>query len=133
MEQNLMPLINTLFTNADHTHSLRAPTDAQEQQRDADWQRHLELMAEAKEQLLNQLKIKDGYWMWQNDEEDHLESLSCPILIEADELRGLLAEERKKWKEFILRKREPLDGEHRIAVWFTKEELASVNVPAFGD
>ena len=29
-------------------------------------------------------------WYWQGDGEDHLESLACPVLIEADDLRALL-------------------------------------------
>lgn len=29
-------------------------------------------------------------WYWQGDGEDHLESLTCPVLIEADDLRALL-------------------------------------------
>lgn len=29
-------------------------------------------------------------WYWQGDNEDHLESLTCPVLIEAEELRTLL-------------------------------------------
>jgi hypothetical protein len=32
-----------------------------------------------------------GVWVWGNDEHDHLESLTCPILISADHLRELLA------------------------------------------
>lgn len=35
---------------------------------------------------------RDGeVWVWQNNEDDHLESLACPILIEPEELRELLA------------------------------------------
>lgn len=33
-----------------------------------------------------------NYWHWQGDGEDHLESLSCPVLISADQLRAVLAE-----------------------------------------
>jgi len=29
------------------------------------------------------------YWIWQDDGEDHLESLTCPVLIEAQDLRDL--------------------------------------------
>jgi len=29
------------------------------------------------------------YWIWQGDGEDHLESLTCPVLIEAQDLRDL--------------------------------------------
>jgi len=36
--------------------------------------------------------MEDGeYWMWQGDGEDRLESLSCPVLIEAQDLRNLIA------------------------------------------
>lgn len=31
-------------------------------------------------------------WYWQGDGEDHLESLTCPVLIEAADLRELLKE-----------------------------------------
>jgi len=30
-------------------------------------------------------------WYWQCDGEDHLESLSCPVLIDAEDLRTLLS------------------------------------------
>jgi hypothetical protein len=30
-------------------------------------------------------------WYWQNDEYDHLDSLTCPVLIEANDLRELVA------------------------------------------
>lgn len=33
----------------------------------------------------------DGAWHWMNDGNDHLESLSCLVLIPAHELRGLIA------------------------------------------
>ena len=35
-------------------------------------------------------KARDEYWAWQGDEEDHPESLTCPVLISASALRGLL-------------------------------------------
>lgn len=34
----------------------------------------------------------DGVWRWQGDGEDHLESLSCPVVMSADTLRSMLAE-----------------------------------------
>jgi regulator of replication initiation timing len=34
-------------------------------------------------------------WYWQGDEEDHLESLTCPVLIEANDLRELLERSKK--------------------------------------
>jgi len=34
---------------------------------------------------------RDGEaWYWQGDGTDHLESLTCPVLIEAEDLRALL-------------------------------------------
>lgn len=33
-----------------------------------------------------------NYWIWQGDGEDHLESLTCPILIRPEQLRSLIAE-----------------------------------------
>lgn len=38
-------------------------------------------------------------WLWQGDGEDHLESLACPILITADQLREELEEAYAKGKE----------------------------------
>jgi hypothetical protein len=35
--------------------------------------------------------IKDGVWRWQGDEGDHLESLTCNILITPSQMRGVLA------------------------------------------
>ena len=40
------------------------------------------------------MEAKDA-WHWLGDGEDHLESLICPILIEADDLRELLANDKK--------------------------------------
>tara|TARA_R110002012_G_scaffold321621_1_gene550148 strand:- start:2163 stop:2813 length:651 start_codon:yes stop_codon:yes gene_type:complete len=40
--------------------------------------------------LLNE----DGAWHWMNDGNDHLESLSCLVLINAAELRSLIAEKQ---------------------------------------
>ena len=33
-------------------------------------------------------------WYWMGDGEDHLESLECPVIINADDLRDLIAEAR---------------------------------------
>ena len=35
---------------------------------------------------------KGEVWFWQADEEDHVESLTCPVLIPAEALRKLLAD-----------------------------------------
>lgn len=37
-------------------------------------------------------KMAGNYWHWQGDGEDYVESLTCPILISADKMRGILAE-----------------------------------------
>lgn len=36
------------------------------------------------------------YWAWQPDEENHLESLTCPVLIPAEWLRNLIDESYMK-------------------------------------
>lgn len=33
-----------------------------------------------------------GWWVWQGDGEDHVESLTCPILIRAEQMREVQAE-----------------------------------------
>lgn len=38
----------------------------------------------------------DGVWHWQGDGEDHLESLTCPIVIRAQDLRRLVASEQQR-------------------------------------
>ncbi len=49
------------------------------------------------------LRERDGEaWYWQGDGEDHLESLICPILIEAQDLRDLVAEKVKDERERII-------------------------------
>ncbi len=37
-------------------------------------------------------KARDEYWAWQGDGTDFPESLTCPVLISASDLRGVLAE-----------------------------------------
>lgn len=34
---------------------------------------------------------RDEYWVWQGDGEDHPESLTCPILIQPEDMRAILA------------------------------------------
>ena len=34
-------------------------------------------------------KDKGNFWYWQGDGEDHLESLTCPVLIRAEDLRAI--------------------------------------------
>lgn len=36
----------------------------------------------------------EAYWCWQGDGEDHPESLTCPVLMSAEDLRSLLADRR---------------------------------------
>lgn len=43
-------------------------------------------------------KANGDYWGWQNDENNHLESLVCPILISASDLRSLLAHHNEQLK-----------------------------------
>ncbi len=43
-------------------------------------------------------EIANGqYWRWQGDGDDHLESLTCPILIGANQLRDLLRARQNGW------------------------------------
>ncbi len=44
--------------------------------------------AEAK--LAKHKRLKDDPWHWMGDGSDHLETLICPILIEADDLRAIV-------------------------------------------
>jgi len=42
------------------------------------------------------------YWIWLDDGEDHLESLVCPVLIEAYQLRALIEKaKRKEWERVM--------------------------------
>lgn len=34
--------------------------------------------------------VSGNYWLWQGDGEDHLESLTCPVLIPAAELKYMV-------------------------------------------
>lgn len=43
-----------------------------------------------RENLLYAANARGEFWAWQGDECDHLESLTCPVLIPAAELRALL-------------------------------------------
>lgn len=42
--------------------------------------------------LENKIKmfVDKDVWFWENDGENHLESLACPIVIDADTLRKLI-------------------------------------------
>lgn len=37
--------------------------------------------------------LNGDYWFWQDDDENHLESLVCPVVIRADTLAALLKPE----------------------------------------
>lgn len=41
----------------------------------------------------------EDYWAWQGDDEDHLESLVCPVVIYADDLRDIIAKGDRAEKE----------------------------------
>ena len=44
-----------------------------------------------RELRLHAQKAADEYWTWQGDGEDHLESLTCPVLIPVDKLRDIIS------------------------------------------
>lgn len=47
--------------------------------------------ADLKSKLNNEYRASIGeVWHWQGDGEDHLESLTCPVLISADDMRELI-------------------------------------------
>lgn len=48
-----------------------------------------------------------NYWLWQGDGDDHLESLVCPVLIQAKQLQAIVAE-RDSLAEQLRRAREAL-------------------------
>ncbi len=42
------------------------------------------------EMSLHRHRAKGEYWAWQSDDGDHLESLMCPVLISAADLREII-------------------------------------------
>lgn len=40
---------------------------------------------------LHRCKVNGEYWTWQGDGEDYLESLVCPVLMRADDVRSFVA------------------------------------------
>ena len=49
--------------------------------------------AKVQNEMVALRRERDGeVWYWQGDGADHLESLTCPVLIEAEDLRKLLTE-----------------------------------------
>ena len=76
------------------------------------------------ERLNRLIDERDGsVWIWQGDEEDHPESLSCPILISADQMRGILAE-NAKLREEVERERMRLTACGVVAMADTPETAA---------
>jgi hypothetical protein len=53
---------------------------------------HQRQLAEAQARIRMMIQHQKGeYWCWQGDGEDHLESLTCPVLIQAGTLREMHA------------------------------------------
>lgn len=74
----------------------------------------LELASLRRELTAHRDKANGDYWAWQGDGSDHPESLSCPVLIPAADLRTLLAGQqdmrlKKALEELIASRGEPLD------------------------
>ena len=51
-----------------------------------------ELAREKENRKLAEQRAGGEVWYWQGNEEDHLESLTCPIIISAEAMRALDAE-----------------------------------------
>ena len=50
-------------------------------------------LADARHELqMRRRKSENEYWCWQDDEYDHVETLTCPILIGPDQMRKILSE-----------------------------------------
>lgn len=43
------------------------------------------------QKIHNDMYLSEGGWIWQGDGTDHLESLTCPVVIAAADLRDILA------------------------------------------
>lgn len=57
----------------------------------------IELLRDEIEHLRRELvaardMLRGDYWFWQGDGEDHLESLSCPVVIRPEDLAALIGE-----------------------------------------
>lgn len=53
-----------------------------------------------RQQLLRRAECKaTGVWCWQNDGMDHIESICCPVLIEARDLRELIGGFKSRIKQ----------------------------------
>ena len=60
----------------------------------------LRTLAEQNQVLRGEVRMHrqkhDGeYWAWQGDEDDHPESLTCPVLVPADTVRGWIAVQQR--------------------------------------
>lgn len=52
--------------------------------------RYERIIADLRKQVaLHEARQRGDYWIWQGDGNDHLESLTCPIIIQAKDLREL--------------------------------------------
>jgi len=70
---------------------------------------HIQPLIDKKDAEINVLK-RDGIgesWYWQGDGYDHIESSTCPILIEANDFRHLIEATKKEERERIIREIEP--------------------------
>ncbi len=51
------------------------------------------------ELIAHREKAIGNYWCWQGDAEDHPESLTCPVLVPADQVREWVASRSKAFEE----------------------------------
>ena len=88
-------------------------------------QRALDNEHEITDELRRRIRVhidmaEGNYWAWQGDEEDHPESLTCPVLIGARPFKDLLDELerlRKHFKECL-----PAKGHHKVEDLYEAEE-----------
>jgi hypothetical protein len=70
-----------------------------------------------RELSLHREKAEGNYWAWQGDGEDHLETLTCPVVIHPSELRRVAAEARAEG-ERKERERCAVSAEKNGLLWF---------------
>lgn len=61
---------------------------------------------------------RDGsVWIWQGDDEDHIESLVCPVLMSADQVRDLAGKVQRLpgLRDAVVRERDGWDGVPTLA------------------
>lgn len=68
-------------------------------------------------------RIGDGYWCWQGDGQDHLESLICPVLIRPEDLAAFI--ERAESAEKRLAEVEAISESRRLKLFQVGEERAA--------